>query len=75
MKSRLSKMVAPVIIVAIICMYYVALVIVLFLTKIPSIFKVTIGLISIIVSSLFVFVLAERIKEIRKGEEDDLSKY
>lgn len=68
-------MIAPIFIVALIMLYYVIIGIILILFEVPSLIKLIALSISIIVSIILVFVLVERIKEIKGGEEDDLSKY
>jgi hypothetical protein len=42
---------------------------------IPNAVKVTALIVSILLTIVIVIVLIERIKEIRSGEEDDISKY
>ena len=39
------------------------------------IFKIIIGILPIVFAGVMIFVLIERIKEIRSGEENDLGKY
>ena len=74
----MKKMLAPIIIVLII-LAYLAFIASLFLFE-PSFSEVTVVKIIIIVvvtltAGALVTVLVQRIKEIRKGEENDLSKY
>ena len=38
-------------------------------------FKIVIGILPVVFAGVMIFVLIERIKEIRSGEENDLSKY
>jgi membrane protein implicated in regulation of membrane protease activity len=75
MNTHRKKMIAPIFIVALIMLYYVIIGIILILFDVPSLIKLIALSISIIVSIILVFVLVERIKEIKGGEEDDLSKY
>jgi hypothetical protein len=49
--------------------------IILWILDIPMIIKITVLMVSVIITILLVMVLIERIKEINKGEEDDLGKY
>lgn len=72
---KLNKVIAPVVITIIIIIYYSLLI--FGIISIPDLlwlklFGVLIPLFFIGVS---IFVLIERIKEIKGGEEDDLSKY
>lgn len=71
-----KKLVAPIIItIFMICfiLFYYGLIFAL----IPLSFwiKVLIGFLPLSLGGVSIFVLVERIKEIRSGEEDDLSKY
>ena len=71
----MKKMIAPIIITVIIIVYlliYFGFVIWL----IPDArIKIILGIIPIAFCGTMIYVCAQRIKEIRSGEEDDLSKY
>lgn len=41
----------------------------------PLIFKVAVFVILFVIAAAFIWLLIERIKEIKEGEEDDLGKY
>lgn len=74
MKSQGKKMIAPILITLFLLLYYVVyfgILIALF----DGIWKFVLGIIPLGLSALIVKVCIERIKEIRKGEEDDISKY
>ena len=74
MDSKKKKMVAPIIITIIVLLYYV----VYFGYIIPlvdGIWKYVSGIILLVLSGVMIKVCIERICEIRKGEEDDFSKY
>lgn len=75
MSNHVKKMIAPIFIVGIILIYYVIVGASLIIFNIPNFIKIIILSISIIISITLVFTLIERIKEIKGGEEDDLSKY
>ena len=68
-------MIAPIIIVVIIVFYYLFITFFLIRINFPLLLKVTLIGIPLIVILTLLFVLRERIIEIKKGEEDDLSKY
>ena len=71
-----KKMAAPVIIAVLLILWYIGMAIACFcVPEIPFIFKILMAIIPAAISGVISFVLAERIKEIRSGEEDDLSKY
>lgn len=71
-----KKMVAPIIIAVLLILWYIGMAIACFcIPEIPFIFKILMAIIPAAISGVISFVLAERIKEIRSGEEDDLSKY
>ena len=73
MKTR--KIIAPLIITCILMVYFTFFI--LGIVSIPGPLRVkTIGIIiPLALMGVSIFVLIERIKEIRSGEEDDLSKY
>lgn len=75
-KSKTKKMVAPVIIVCVIAVYYIAIgVFFAYMKGVPMLAKIIALLIPGILTGVAVTVLIQRIKEIKKGEDDDLSKY
>ena len=74
MKNRSKEMLAPIIVTALTVLYYVAY-FGLLLSFIGGIWVWVFGIFPIVLSVLIIVVCIERIKEIKKGEEDDLSKY
>lgn len=70
-----SKMIAPIIITIFFVLYYVGFFIACAVISMPLPAKLLFGIIPLALAGVCIFVLAERIKEIRSGEEDDLSKY
>lgn len=74
MDSHKQKMVAPIVITVLLILYYVVYFGFL-ISLLDGIWKWAFGIIPLVFSLLLVKVCIERIKEIRKGEEDDLSKY
>ncbi len=75
MDTHTKKMIAPVVIAAVLISYYVGFSVVCMLIPIPLAFKLLFGLAPLALAGVSIYVLVERIKEIRSGEEDDLSKY
>ena len=74
--SRSRRMIAPIVITVVLALYYLAFALVcLLLPEIPLVVRLIFGLIPLAVVGVLVYVLIERIKEIRSGEEDDLSQY
>ena len=69
-----KKMTAPIVITIIMTLYYV-IYFGFLITLIDGIWKYALGFIPIIFSIVMVKVCIERINEIKKGEEDDISKY
>jgi hypothetical protein len=45
------------------------------ISLLPGLWKYVLGIIPLIFSIVMVYVCIERINEIKKGEEDDISKY
>ena len=69
-----KKMIAPIIVSIILIGYYVVYFGVL-VALVGGIWKIILGIIPIIFAGLIIKVCIERINEIKKGEDDDLSKY
>ena len=74
MNKHGKKMVAPIIIAVIVVLYYVAY-FGLLITMLDGIWKYVLGIVPVLLSAVMVKVCIERIKEIKDGEEDDISKY
>ena len=74
MKSHKRKILAPIIISVIIVLYYVVYFGIL-IALIDGIWKWLLGIIPLAFTAVMLKVCIERINEIKKGEEDDLSKY
>ena len=74
MKSRGKKMIAPIVVSVVMVLYYVVYFGFL-ISVLDGIWKYALGIIPFIFSALTVKVCIDRIKEIRGGEEDDISKY
>ena len=71
-----KKMVAPIVVTVIIVMYLLAIgTVVMLFQEIPIVVKILILGIPLALAGVMIGVLVSRIKEIRSGEEDDLSKY
>ena len=74
MNSHRKKMLPPIVVSVIIILYYVVYFGIL-ITLLDGIWKYVLGIIPIIFSAVMLKVCIERIKEIKEGEEDDISKY
>ena len=74
LNSHKKKMIAPIIITVIMVLYYIAYFGFL-ISMLDGIWKYALGLIPLVFSGVMIYVCIERINEIKKGEEDDLSKY
>ena len=74
MKLYKNKMIAPTVISVIIILYYVVYFGIL-IALLDGIWKWLLGIIPLALSAVMLKVCIERINEIKKGEEDDLSKY
>lgn len=69
-------MIAPVVIVALISIYYIAIgVIFAYMNGVPMLAKIIALVVPALLSGVAITALIQRIKEIKKGEDDDLSKY
>lgn len=74
MNMHRKKMVAPIVISVIVVLYYAAY-FGLLITALDGIWKYVLGIVPVLLSAVMVKVCIERIKEIKDGEEDDISKY
>lgn len=74
MNMHRKKMVAPIVISVIVVLYY-AVYFGLLITALDGIWKYVLGIVPVLLSAVMVKVCIERIKEIKDGEEDDISKY
>jgi Kef-type K+ transport system membrane component KefB len=75
MDNHGRKMIAPIVVVLCILFYYITGIYVLFKFNLPNIVKIIAITLSIVITVVLIKVLAERVKEIKEGEEDDLGKY
>ena len=76
LKKHTKKLIAPIIITVLVVCYFVFYISVgLFITDVPSIVKILMLIIPISLAILSVYMLIERIREIKGGEEDDIGKY
>ena len=74
MNFHKKKMIAPIVISIIVVVYYVFY-FGLLITLLDGIWKYLLGIIPLVLSAVMIKVCIERIKEIKKGEEDDIGKY
>ena len=74
MKSSKNKIITPIIVSIIMILYFVVYFGFL-ITLLDGIWKYAFCIIPLVFSAVMVKVCIERIIEIRKGEEDDISKY
>lgn len=74
-KEHIKKMIAPVLITFVLFLYFIAYFTVILWLPIPTALRLLVGVIPSMITGVVLFVLVERIKEIRSGEEDDLSEY
>ena len=74
MNSHKKKMIAPIIVTIIMVMYYVVYFGFL-ISLLEGAWKYALGLIPLVFSGIMIYVCIQRINEIKKGEEDDISKY
>ncbi len=72
MKRR--KMIAPIVITVLMILYYAAY-FSLLIYAIDRVWALLLGIIPLLLGGIMIYVCVQRIKEIRSGEEDDLSQY
>ncbi len=74
-KEHKKKMIAPIIVTVIMVLYYI-LYFGFLISLIGDIWwSIALGIIPLAFLGVSIFVCVERINEIKKGEEDDISKY
>ena len=74
MKSPKNKMIAPIIVSVIMILYYVVYFGFL-MWLVDGVWRYLLCVLPLVFSFLMVKVCIERIKEIKKGEDDDIGKY
>ena len=74
MRNNKKKMIVPIVVTILLILYNVVY-FGFIISLIPGIWKYAFGVFPLAMSAVMVGVCIERIKEIKKGEEDDLSKY
>ena len=74
LKSNKRKILAPLIVSGIFIIYFIVYFGIL-ISLLDGILKFALGIIPLILSIIMIKVCVERIDEIKKGEEDDISKY
>ena len=74
MDPRKKKMAAPIIVTVLVVLYYIAYFGFL-ITLLNGVWKYILGLLPLALAVVMIKVCIERIHEIKKGEEDDLSQY
>ena len=67
-------MIAPIVVSVIMILYYIVYFGFL-ITQVTGIWKYAFGIIPLALAGVMIRVCAERIQEIKEGEEDDLGKY
>ena len=76
MKNHKKKMIAPAVITVLFVVYYLGIAVTFFMVpEIPVIIKIVFTVVPLGLAAVMVGVFISRIKEIKGGEEDDLSKY
>ncbi len=74
MNAHKKKIMAPIIITVILLLYYITYFGFL-ISLLNGVWKYVLGIIPLVFSGIMIYVCIERINEIKKGEEDDISKY
>ena len=74
--NKNKKLIAPILITFFVIVYYIFYFCILCaVLKDSVVFLILLGIISVALSTGMLYVCIQRIKEIRSGEEDDISKY
>lgn len=76
MKKQTKKLIAPIVITALIVVYLIGFIAVAVTTDwIPRGWMIALTAVPVCAIGVMAYVLVQRIKEIRSGEEDDLGQY
>lgn len=75
MNKKNKKKIAPIIIGALMIVVFIIYIVSIVILPIPILIKIIGTAIFLGLIGLMIYVVIERIKEIEKGEEDDLSNY
>lgn len=74
MNPHIKKIIPP-IVVSVLLVLYLVIYFGVLITLLEGIWKYALGIIPLLLFPVIVYVCIQRIKEIKKGEEDDLSQY
>ena len=74
MSLHAKKMIAPIVVTIIMIIYY-AVYFGFIIYAVDDVWKWLLGIVPVAFAALMIKVCIDRIKEIKKGEEDDLSQY
>ena len=74
MQSKKRKMIAPIVVTVLLVLYF-AFYFGLLVFLLPGFWKVVLGVAPLFFVAVMIGVCVQRIREIKKGEEDDLSQY
>ena len=74
MNAEKKKMVAPIVVTVIMIAYYIVYFGFL-MSLLDGIWKYVLGIVPFVFSAVMIKVCIERLREIKKGEENDLSQY
>jgi len=74
LNAHKKKIITPIIITFILILYYITY-FGFVISLLNGIWKYVLGIIPLVFSGIMIYVCIERINEIKKGEEDDISKY
>ena len=74
MNAEKKKMVAPIVVTVIMIAYYIVYFGFL-MSLLDGIWKYALGIVPFVFSAVMIKVCIERLQEIKKGEENDLSQY
>lgn len=73
--DKIKKMVAPLVVTVIILFYFIIYFALIISTVNSLFFKILLAAIPALLGAAMIYVCVQRIREIKGGEEDDLSKY
>jgi small neutral amino acid transporter SnatA (MarC family) len=75
MNEHAKKAIAPVVVVICVTAYYFGVAAIVMRFALPAGIKILAAVFSLLITAVCIAMLIERIKEIKKGETDDIGKY
>ena len=74
LKNHKKEMIPPIVVTVLMILYYV-IYLFFWASMLEGIWKYILGIVPLLFAGVMIYVCIQRINEIKKGEEDDISQY